>query len=314
MQVGPAQLPSRSGARSESLPRAAIIGAPRLRLRVASIGHLVARKGFAGRVHSVFAHACNIACGDTLLTLLDAGGDGGPTMLVLAPDAAAHDLRSLFDIGEAITGRGDAIVRSRRTELRLGGAAVWNPAVPRALASPSRIGERSRLAAAQLARARRGRSSVIDREGRDVAIALVRACRALDREAALDSIDRLIGWGEGLTPAGDDFLVGWITALRGLAGGSKERQRFVDDVGALLAAAALRTTPFAAQALRLAVRGHVVASLDALRDALLGGDDGDARLERALGRALALGATSGADMVSGLLSGLSAWLPATEQP
>ncbi len=38
-------------------------------LEIESIGYLVPRTEFAGRVHSVFAQACNLACNDTLLTL-----------------------------------------------------------------------------------------------------------------------------------------------------------------------------------------------------------------------------------------------------
>ena len=64
-------------------------------MRVASIGSLVPHHDFAGQVHSVFAHACNFAHRDAVLTLACAGTGNAPTTLVLAADAPV-DLRRLF--------------------------------------------------------------------------------------------------------------------------------------------------------------------------------------------------------------------------
>ena len=69
----------------------------RLSIAVESIGYLVPRTDFVGRIHSVFAHACNIACHDTLLTMCASGAGEGPTTLRLAhgaPDVCASCLRS----------------------------------------------------------------------------------------------------------------------------------------------------------------------------------------------------------------------------
>jgi len=54
---------------------------------------------FDGAVHSVFAHACNVDCGEALLTLAAATLADGPTMLMLSRNAPA-DLRSAFRRGD----------------------------------------------------------------------------------------------------------------------------------------------------------------------------------------------------------------------
>jgi hypothetical protein len=162
-----------------------------------------------------------------------------------------------------------------------------------------------RRAAARLAQRRQHGSSVIDRHAASTIEALVAATRALDEPAALRSIDRLLGWGEGLTPAGDDFLLGWLAALDRLAHDDEPLRRFVRAVGAAIDRLAdRRTTAIAAHALRQAMRGHIGACVVEVCDALLCGEQPD-RLDAALERAFAIGATSGADVVSGLLSGLS---------
>ena len=57
-------------------------------MAIDSIGYLVPRGEFAGRIHSVFARACNVACGATLLTVCAAEACNGPATLRLAPGAA----------------------------------------------------------------------------------------------------------------------------------------------------------------------------------------------------------------------------------
>src|SRR5450631_2150711 len=100
----------------------------RIALSVESIGYLVPRTDFAGRVHSVFAQACNVACSDTLLTLCASDLGAGPTTLRLARDAPG-DLRDWFDVGERVYCR-QGCLRTGRVELRLSLASVWRPVEP----------------------------------------------------------------------------------------------------------------------------------------------------------------------------------------
>jgi hypothetical protein len=278
--------------------------ATRVALAVESIGYLVPRTDFKGLVHSIFAQACNLACNDTLLTLCAFSAGDGPATLRLAR-GAPDDLRDLFDVGEPVHCR-QGCVRTGRAELRLLHASLWRPAGPGLLLPPSRIEAHLCNADLRLAQRRRTHTSVIDGQGAPVVAALRDACRALDSEQAARHVDSLIGWGEGLTPAGDDFLVGLIAGLDAFVHLDERRHRFRGVLAAALTCRTHRTTPIAAHYLRLAAGGHYTEPLLRLRNALLCEDDG-AVVDAALQSALAVGATSGADTVSGLLAGLLAW-------
>ena len=274
-------------------------------LGVASVGYLVPRSAFDGSVHSVFAHACNLASEHGLLTVCASGAGNGPTVLRLASGAPV-DLRDHFEVGERFDAP-DGALRTGRIELDFRQASVWRPAAATRTLPCARIEPRLRLTRRVVDERRARQSNVLDTVARPVAGALGDACRTLDREQALRQLDRLVGWGEGLTPAGDDFLVGLLAGLEVLARGDARRLRFQRAIGGAVAARTHRTTPIAAHCLRLAAAGHHGEPLLALRDALVCAID-DGAVEPALRNALAVGATSGADTASGLLAGLFAWL------
>jgi hypothetical protein len=295
---------------SKVVPRARV-NTERTALAVESIGYLVPRSDFAGRVHSIFAQACNIASADGLLTLSAFGGWNAPTTLRLSR-GAVRGLRRMFDIGEPVHGR-EGRMLSRRVEIQLDRASVWRPVPLSPLLPRSRIETHLRTSDHRLAQWRGSHRSVIDGPGAPVAHALRDACRALDCDQAVRHADRLVGWGEGLTPAGDDFLIGLIAGLGALARDQSQRRELRRAVAAALRRATPRTTPIAAHYLQLAADGHYTEPLLRLREALLCQDD-DQRVDSALHTALAVGGTSGADTVSGLLAALQAWLPTIDEP
>ena len=307
LQSAPSVVP-----RNPSFARQALLaprpGAPAACLAVGTLGYLVPRGDFTGRVHSVFAQACNIAMADTLLTVCVPLTGNGPTTLRLA-DGTAGDLRDLFEAGERVFCR-DGAARAGRALLRLAGATVWRPDEPCPLLAHAQIDARLRAARAGLAQRRRTCSSVIDGRAAPVMAALRDACRRLDIDAASRACERLIGWGEGLTPAGDDVLVGLLAGLDAFALGDARRLRFRAALASAVVAGLPRTTPIAAHYLRLAAGGHYSEPLVDLRNALACEPDWQA-VDMCLQRALDVGATSGADTVSGLLAALSAWCPAT---
>lgn len=271
---------------------------------VKRVGYRVPRVQFDGIVHAVFARACYFECGDTLLTLAAAALADGPTTLVLGREAAA-DLRSAFRRGDAVRCRGGR-ARSRGAVLDLRNAQTWRvPDAPSTLAAGD-TASRIERALKQLAQVRRTHSSVLDRNG-DAAIArLTRACGDLDSANALIQAARFVGWGEGLTPAGDDYLVGLCAALGTLAQCDPGRREFLDRLRKFLAAQQVRTTPIAAHCLKLAALGHFNADILRAIDALRSETDSHAA-QRALDDVMAVGATSGADLLTGILSGFTAW-------
>ncbi len=107
------------------------------------------------------------------------------------------------------------------------------------------------------------------------------------------SLLEMAGRGPGLTPAGDDFLMGVM--LRAWL----DRPEPEAWCRRLAEAAAPRTTTLAAAMLRAAARGECDAAWHALLTALVGGQT--AALAAALERVLAHGHTSGADTLVGFL-------------
>ena len=280
----------------------------RTTLTVGRIGHLVPATSFDGIVHSVFAHACNIAFNGGLLTVVASELADGPAVWRLAGNAAP-DFRHLFALGERLRHR-HAAAATRTVVLDLSGAECWRPPPPPAV-SRERLAANLRLATVALEHRRRLRSSVVDRGAIKALGSLEDACRQLDIERATAEIHRLVGWGEGLTPAGDDAIVGALAALGALAGAGADRCGFLRSLCAAIDARTARTTVISAHYLRLATQGHFNADVTRLTHALIGDDvsENDGGVRAALEAALSVGATSGADMATGMIAGFRAWGP-----
>ena len=110
-----------------------------------------------------------------------------------------------------------------------------------------------------------------------------------------DWLSGLIGLGRGLTPAGDDFLCGFLLARHALNPSS------ADDLSERLAAAAQgKTTALSAALIRCAAHGQGDERLlDALHWMAGDGDRQDARA-----RLLSYGSSSGVDALAGMLAAL----------
>ena len=245
-----------------------------------------------------------------MLTIADHALADGPMVWRLAPDDVP-DFRHLFRRGEPLRRR-YAAAAVGHVLLDLSDAGTWRP-VP----WPSRAGRalpaNLRAAGAALQRRRRLCRSVLDGEAEPSLRSLEDACRGLDVARATIEIDRLVGWGEGLTPAGDDAIVGLLAAIGALAGTDAVRTAFVAALSAAVGASAARTTDISAHYLRLAAQGHFNADVRRLVHALMGSESGHgAGLPAALDAALDVGATSGADMVAGMMAGFRASCPANE--
>ena len=129
--------------------------------------------------------------------------------------------------------------------------------------------------------------------------ALRRGVATNDLPAAIQATDALVGLGEGLTPSGDDLLVGLTAALCATGhamAGSLSRHAAMRAVGS--------TTDVARVALEHAARGEYAERLHDVLEALARGDDAALRLQ--VERALSWGASSGADTLLGMLIGLEA--------
>jgi len=120
-----------------------------------------------------------------------------------------------------------------------------------------------------------------------------------DHERAARATDELIGLGDGLTPSGDDFLVGLTAALRATGH---------ELAGPIAQHAADRargaTTDVARVALEHAADGEYAERIHDVLGALARSDDTTLRIQ--VDRALSWGASSGADSLLGVLVALEA--------
>lgn len=117
-------------------------------------------------------------------------------------------------------------------------------------------------------------------------------------------IERLVGLGAGLTPAGDDLLGGLMAALRllGEALGCRQALAASDQLATSVTSRLATTTAVSAALLRQAARGAVAAPVAQVVRALVGQADAGTAA-RAL---LATGHSSGHDLAAGLLLGARA--------
>jgi hypothetical protein len=252
------------------------------RLRVHSIGaHLATRLGMAaslpGRPHSVFTHAINFTARDgTLVTL------HGPGPLTAPFAVALHAWDDALAVGDLA--------------LDLDGAARVDLTVRPA-------GDRSAVATLEEALARSdGRplaAGLGSARGREARAAMGVAIQRREAGALLDAARALIGLGEGLTPAGDDYLVGSLAVLHRLAAGWPVVGA---PAGEVLIAHACRSTPSVSAAFLC----HAVAGRfsQPLRDLLMA-DTAAAARPPAVALA-SMGATSGADTLTGMRETLAA--------
>ena len=273
----------------------------------------IAHAGTALRVQSVYRAVVNITTANGLLTVAspEAGGLPNGILADLGPDWRMINLQP----GMAVHASHAAIrVPDAGLEVQLDAALRWSPRI-RASGPAADLAARSwrrRTARARtIARARasaRGFGALLHEDathrdligivhvGGRIVAELTAALESGDRHAAAEVAAGLLGLGPGLTPSGDDTLVGIEAALHALE----------SPVAGFLALAMgdveARTTEVSATFLRHAAAGEFAERLHVLVAALLGSDD--ERIAPAIERAAAWGATSGTDCLLGVLIGL----------
>ena len=122
----------------------------------------------------------------------------------------------------------------------------------------------------------------------------------------VEAARRLIGLGPGLTPSGDDLLVGCLRGLWLIRPDAQAAPQMLDRLRAdLLPGLGERTTRVGAEFIRYALDGAFAEVLDRAAEALLP-PTSPQLVQSALGRLLAQGETSGTDTTLGLLTCLEA--------
>jgi len=251
------------------------------------------REGFKGTVHSVFDRVVNLADESGALVSLAARSlyNAPNTLIVDAPSFNAFALRAGMDSAT----RGAMIcVEECRLAVGFDAAAAWRAWLPDHPNDETRL--RANLAAVR-AELRADTSTLLAAP----AAAIARAVRQDDREGLRAHARAVLGLGPGLTPSGDDFLVGLFAVLN-LAHGPRMHWR--DLCSEVVAEASSRTHAISLAALHEAARGRVRESISHLLRELVGGQR--AGVAGALARVLAIGATSGRDIVAGIVCAMTA--------
>jgi hypothetical protein len=281
-----------------------------MRLEAISAGVAVPTDRFTGVVHSVFRQACNIRTdrGGLLTLLAPKLGNAPHGIRVAAPPQLAFSdhLRA----GQRVGCRA-AVLRVAGAEFAvdLAGTKRWRSELE-TLATDLRRPEVARAwqAAWQALECHR-RALAVHPLGSAVhagGVALASASRALSVPAAAAAIRRLIGCGPGLTPAGDDLIVGFLAGLWSTRGDDPARRRFLEALTAIVTAAAEATGEISRAYLQHASRGSVAEWLGGLARAIADGAPLP-EVARATCKVLRVGHTSGGDGVQGLLLGLVCW-------
>jgi Protein of unknown function (DUF2877) len=238
-----------------------------------------------GRVHSVFTSACNIQWSDGRLLALH-----GPGWLRAPFAATVPCLPANLVPGGVVRRTGSRIQLPNTEELVADGAARIETSTPVARDM------RSARFAGSLVQWGNGGPFLPSAEPaqRMIAAAITRR----DSAPFVAGARQLIGLGEGLTPAGDDCLVGILAVLFRFLPGWIEESAVKEHVATHLDD---HTTTIGREFVWYALRGSFSEPIVRLLTA-----DSDAAAQRAAQTLCTFGATSGADTLAGVKLALDA--------
>ncbi len=285
---------------------------------------------FIGVIHSIFDHACNVSLeGDVLLTLVSSE-KGIPSRGIRLRTPPKFTFLNQCRAGQPVACRG-GILRiggselsvdlrtARRWHVDLQGLRVdlrrRDTAQTWAVAWLELVKHRSGNGMSAMIRgiAVSGQNLVISpgigisiKKASQTVRALLDATRELEVDAAATALRPLIGLGPGLTPSGDDFIVGYLAGLWSTAGSDPSRLRFISSLGRWLSQAAAGTNAISRTYMISAVNGNVSEPIATLAQCF-GHPRSMDGVRKTTRTALQVGNTSGTDGVLGLLLGCIPW-------
>lgn len=254
-----------------------------------------------GLVHSAFASAANLLFADGFLLSLNASSAADhdlsrpgafscmPNGLLLSAPAGTWPFSVLKADMPALLGAGRLVFEALPCSLDGSTCPRWNPHIehPRLLDLALLRDNTHRLACfCQFHRP--PTASILPENGTN--------------EDILTLATKICGRGPGLTPAGDDFLAGWMATGWLLYG---PQPAFLTICQRITDLARQRTHILSQCWLGYAAAGDVASPINQLLTALLNPDQ--TVLEQSADHVLALGATSGYDLIQGILYEIAAF-------
>lgn len=301
-----------------------------MRLNALSAGVEAPITCFSGVIHSVFHHACNVSLeSKVVLTLVSSEIGNLPHGIRLKTPPKFAFLPQLR-VGQPVACRG-GILRIGGSDLSvdLRTASLWHVDLKGLQIDLRQCSTTQAWAVAWLElgkhRHQNERSSMIETTfplkqndvtsrgmrthvGRAVGLVtiLMDATRKFQVDHVITAFNPLIGLGPGLTPSGDDFIVGYLAGLWSAGGGDPSRSRFISAVGTWLFQAAASTNAISRTYINSAANGNISEPLATLAQCIGQGKSADS-VREATRTALRVGDTSGAAGVLGLLLGCIPW-------
>jgi hypothetical protein len=292
-------------------------------LEAISIGDAFPRTDFEAVVHSVFRPAIYLcpSNGSELLTLVTSSEADLPQGIRV--DTPKDFSFEIFSAGEPITCRNENL-RINSLTVELHGIRRWKCNLPALQADATKPGVSAALELVWDVLNKRqiqmkaeiiaenlfcadvsAQPGVAGKTGNAIRT-LFKASQNCDL-SSITPVRALIGLGSGLTPGGDDLLVGYLAGLWCAVQGKNERVQYVSDLGKAIIHYSRQTNDISRTYLYHAARGQVSSSLANLAEAIcMGGNTG--RLLEVAETTMRVGHTSGMDAVAGLLIGLTAWI------
>ena len=283
-----------------------------------SIGSRVAPGG-AGRVRSVYRQACNVELDNgALLTLLCAALGNLPHGIRIALPGP-QDLRGWLRPDQAVVYESSHLrITQAGVTIELARASRWSCELSACDVYATLVAQ-AMLAALAVLREHSvpGGFAPLVLNDADPGSPLVRAMRrrlwsslplldsamaSLGAALAAKALEQLAGLGPGLTPSGDDFIVGYLAALHSRCRLEPVLRPLLNGLTIPLARVAAASNPISRQFILNALDGEFAESLAAVVAAIAAHDGQRARA--AAERLAGLGHSSGCDSLLGLLFGL----------
>ncbi|WP_246016356.1 DUF2877 domain-containing protein [Cohnella phaseoli] len=267
---------------------------------------------FKGYIHSTFTRTINIHCleDDELYTLACDQIDNGPNTLVI-------DKERLDDIELAVNvpiyAENQKLYIGNQLVISIDKASLWESKLPEYPSSLEALHRNMSKMKGYIDLHGKGGGikkalepqSPFDAEMSKMieerTLTLLAHILRKDMPEALTSASRLIGLGPGLTPSGDDFLVGLFTVLN-IPNSQLFRYRMLAHL--VVQEAKTLTNEISFMALKKASRGQVRESIIHLVKSIFTGNDEEFTLS--LNKVLTIGSTSGTDIALGIYRGLEA--------
>jgi hypothetical protein len=294
-----------------------------MHLRAVSIGSTIPRLSFDAAVHSTFQSVANLRLLNDcpLITLLAASDFDLPQGIRL--DSPKEFSFKALSLGEKAFCRAGVLrFEAFPTTIDLRPARLWVSDLPSVHADMNcteaalawntvwqalnrwQTASGAEIVAEELISGTS--SNLIGRRASILVREIIAATRQYDAPLAAESCNKLIGLGTGLTPSGDDLIVGYLAGLWSAVRDRKEHSNFLNALEKTLRSAAGQTNEISQAYLVQAASGQVSSGLTRLIEAIAYGWESDRLLEAAI-RVMRIGHSSGMDTVTGLLVGLDLW-------